>query len=203
MLTQLKNMMVISLLFLLVIGCGPSRKVSRIGVDETTDISGRWNDTDSRLTAQAMVSDVLSRPWLSDFEMNHDGNKPVVIVGTIRNKSSEHIPINTFVKDIERELINSGKVTFVASKQERKEVREERMDQQSHASVETAAELAQETGANFMLQGVISSIVDKFEGRKVIYYQVDMELIDLTKNTKVWMGNKKIKKFIEQAGAKW
>jgi uncharacterized protein (TIGR02722 family) len=203
MLTLSKNIVIISLLFLFFISCGPSRKVSRIGVDETTDISGRWNDTDSRLTAQAMVSDVLSRPWLTDFEMDHDGNKPVVIVGTIRNKSSEHIPVSTFVKDIERELINSGKVTFVASKKERKEVRDERMDQQSHASIETAAELAQETGANFMMQGVISSIVDKFEGQKVVYYQVDMELIDLTKNTKVWMGNKKIKKYIEQAGSKW
>jgi uncharacterized protein (TIGR02722 family) len=203
MFTHSKIVFIVSILSLLLISCGPSRKVSRIGVDETTDISGRWNDTDSRLTAKAMINDVLSRPWLSDFEMNNDGGKPVVIVGEIRNKSSEHIPVNTFIKDIERELVNSGKVTFVASKQERQEVREERMDQQSHASVETAAELAQETGADFMLKGVISSIVDKFEGQKVVYYQVDLELIDLTKNTKVWMGSKKIKKYIEQAGTKW
>ena len=203
MFMQIKNILIIVIAFILVISCGPSRKVSRIGADQTTDISGKWNDTDSRLTAQSMINDVLSRSWIQDFELDHDGNKPVVIVGTVRNKSSEHIPVNTFIKDMERELINSGKVTFVASKQERKEVRDERMDQQSHASIETANELAQETGANFMLQGVISSIVDKFEGQKVVYYQVDIELIDLTKNTKVWMGNKKIKKFIEQSGAKW
>jgi uncharacterized protein (TIGR02722 family) len=203
MFIKAKNVITLSIIFILFISCGPSRKVSRIGADETTDISGRWNDTDSRLTAKAMISDVLSRPWLSDFAMDNDGDKPVVIVGAIRNKSSEHIPINAFVKDIERELVNSGKVTFVASKQERQEVREERMDQQSHSSLETASELAQETGADFMLKGVLSSIVDKFEGQKVVYYQIDMELIDLTKNTKVWMGNKRIKKFIEQAGSKW
>ncbi len=181
---------------------GSSRKVTRIASDETTDISGRWNDTDSRLTAQAMIKDVLSRPWLSDFQMKH-GKKPTVIVGTIRNKSSEHIPVDVFVKDIERELINSGEVTFVASRTEREEVRDERIDQQKHASVETAKELGQEKGADYMLKGTINSIVDSFEGQRVIYYQVDLELIDLESNTKVWIGNKKIKKFIEQDSYKW
>ncbi|HID39231.1 MAG TPA: penicillin-binding protein activator LpoB [Calditrichaeota bacterium] len=181
---------------------GASRKVTRIASDETIDISGRWNDTDSRLTAQAMIKDVLSRPWLSDFQMKN-GKKPTVIVGTIRNKSSEHIPVDVFVKDIERELINSGEVEFVASRSEREEVRDERVDQQKHASVETAKELGQEKGADYMLKGTINSIVDSFEGQRVVYYQVDLELIDLENNTKVWIGNKKIKKFIEQDSYKW
>ncbi len=181
---------------------GPTRQVSRIQADETTDISGRWNDTDSRLTAEAMVSDVLSKPWLSDFKQAN-GSKPVVIVGSIRNKSSEHIPVDAFIKDIEKELINSGQVSFVAGKEQRTEIREERLDQQSHASLETAKQLANETGADFMLQGTINSIVDSFEGRRAVYYQVDLELIDLEKNTKVWIGDKKIKKMIEQDRYKW
>ena len=181
---------------------GSSRKVTRVATDEAIDISGRWNDTDSRMTAETMIKDVLSRPWLSDFQMKH-GKKPTVIVGTIRNKSSEHIPVDVFVKDIERELINSGEVEFVASSREREEVRDERIDQQKHASVETAKELGQEKGADYMLKGTINSIVDSFEGQRVIYYQVDLELIDLEKNTKVWIGSKKIKKFIEQDSYKW
>ena len=181
---------------------GSSRKVTRVATDEAIDISGRWNDTDSRLTAQAMIEDVLSRPWLSDFQMKN-GKKPTVIVGTIRNKSSEHIPVDVFVKDMERELINSGEVQFVASSREREEVRDERIDQQKHASVETAKELGQETGADYMLKGTINSIVDSFEGQRVIYYQVDLELIDLENNTKVWIGSKKIKKYIEQDSYKW
>lgn len=187
----------------LIFNCGgPSRTVSRIQADQTTDISGRWNDTDSRLTAEAMIKDVLSRPWLTDFEMDK-GEKPTVIVGTIRNKSSEHIPVEAFVKDMERELINSGQVEFVASKIERSEVREERLDQQTHASVETAKELGNETGADFMLKGTINSIVDSFEGQKAVYYQVDLELVNMETNSKVWLGNKKIKKMIEQKSAQW
>jgi penicillin-binding protein activator len=187
---------------LFIFGCAPTRNVSRIQVDETTDLSGRWNDTDSRLTAEAMIKDVLSRPWLSDFKMDQE-KRPTVIVGTIRNKSSEHIPVDLFIKDIEKELINSGEVRFVASSAQRDEIRQERLDQQSNASLETAKQLANETGADFMLQGSIDTIEDSFEGKKAMYYQVNLELIDLEKNTKEWVGDKKIKKLIEQSHYKW
>ena len=186
---------------LVLTGCA-STSVTRTSSDEVIDLSGRWNDTDSRLTAEDMVSDVLSRPWLDDFMMN-EGGKPVVIVGSIRNKSSEHIETATFVKDIERELINSGKVRFVASSAERQEVRAEREDQQSNATEDTMSALAAETGADFMLQGVITSITDAIEGRRVVTYNVDMELIDLETNEKVWLNGFKVKKDIKQSKASW
>lgn len=190
-------------ILLLFISCaGPTRTVTRIQTDQVTDLSGRWNDTDARLTAESMIGDVLSRSWLNAFTVSK-GKKPVVIVGTIRNKSSEHIDTGAFTKDIERELLNSGQVTFVASKDERVAVREERMDQQHFASQETVKEWTNETGADFMLIGTISSIVDAVEGQQVVYYQVNMELIDLESNTKAWIGEKKIKKLIEQKGYKW
>jgi len=185
----------------LLAGCA-STSVTRTATDEVIDLSGRWNDTDSRLTAEEMVSDVLSRPWLDDFVMDNSA-KPVVIVGTIRNKSSEHIETATFVKDIERELINSGKVRFVASKVEREEVREEREDQQSQSTEETAKALAAETGADFMLQGVITSITDAVDGKRVVTYKVDMELVHLETNEKVWIGSNEVKKFIKQSKANW
>lgn len=184
-------------LTLFLIGCGSSREVSRIGTNEVVDLSGKWNDTDSRLTAESMVEDVLGRPWLTDF-LTKSGKKPVVIVGNIRNKSSEHIVVDVFVKDIERELVNSGRVSFVASKDEREQVREEREDQQDFSSEETMKKFYKEIGADFLLTGIINSVEDKYEGEKVILYQVDLELIDMEKNLKVWLGNKKIKKFIGQ-----
>ena len=179
-----------------------STTVTRTSTDEVIDLSGRWNDTDSRLTAEEMVSDVLTRPWLDDFTASK-AKKPVVIVGTLRNKSSEHIETATFVKDIERELINSGKVRFVASKIERAEVRDEKEDQQSNAREETAAALAAETGADFMLTGVITSITDAVDGKRVVTYKVDMELIHMETSEKVWIGSNEVKKFIKQSKANW
>lgn len=199
----MKNKWIFLILTLVLIfsGCA-STKVTRTSTDEVIDLSGRWNDTDARLTAEELISDVLSRVWLENFT-SKEGSKPVVIVGTIRNKSSEHIETETFVKEMERELINSGKVRFVASKLEREEVREERVDQQSQATEETAAALAAETGADFMLKGVITSITDAIEGKRVVTYKVDMELIDLESNEKVWIGSNEVKKFIKQSKANW
>lgn len=187
---------------LLLIGCGPSREVSRIGADQQTDLSGKWNDTDSRLVAEQMISSVMSRQWLSDF-VSANNKKPTVIVGTIRNLSSEHIQTDIFVKDIERELVNSGKVTFVASKQEREEVREERLDQQVQATEESAKKLAAEAGADFMLKGSIKDQIDRVDGTESKFYQVDMELVNVETNEKVWIDTKKIKKIVERSGSSW
>lgn len=187
---------------LLLFGCGPSREVSRVAADQQTDLSGKWNDTDSRLVAEQMVSSLAGRPWLNEF-ISANGKKPTVIVGTIRNLSSEHIQTDIFVKDIERELVNSGKVTFVASKQEREEVREERLDQQTQATEETAKKLAAEAGADFMLKGSIKDQVDRVDGKESKFYQVDMELINVETNEKVWIDTKKIKKIVERSGSSW
>ncbi|MBL7149126.1 MAG: penicillin-binding protein activator LpoB [Candidatus Cloacimonetes bacterium] len=188
---------------LVLVGCAaPTRTVSRVAVDEQTDFSGNWNDTDSRLVAEQMVQDLMYRSWVQDFVMDND-RKPVLIVGTIRNFSSEHIQTGTFVKDIERELINSGKIKFVASSQERGEIRQERLEQQSYASDETAKRLAAEAGADFMLQGGIKSNVDASGGKAAKFYQVDMELINVETNEKVWIGSKEIKKIVQKSKAKW
>ena len=81
---------------LLVAGCGT--KVTRIDVDETVDLSGAWNDTDSRLVAEEMIADALSQPWTLNFA-SQSGRAPVVIVGTVRNFSHEHINMS-----VEREI---------------------------------------------------------------------------------------------------
>jgi penicillin-binding protein activator len=187
---------------LMMAGCGGGKTVTRIAVDETTDLSGNWNDTDARLTSKTMIEDCLSRPWISDFLIK-EGRKPVVTVGTISNRSSEHIDTETFTTDFERELINAGKVKFVASPKQRDEIRNERMEQQKYASDETAKRLAQEIGADFMLKGAIKSITDQVSGKMTKFYQVDLELIHVETNEKVWIGDKKIKKGIAQSKTKW
>lgn len=184
---------------LAVTGC--KTKVKRVAADETIDLSGRWNDKDSQLVSAEMISDIATRPWIEEFTAKN-GKKPVIIVGTIRNLSSEHIETETFAKDLERELVNNGRVTFVASKLERGELREERMEQQTWSSAETQKRLAAETGADYMLQGGIKSIIDQ-EGRESVkFYQVDMELIHLESNEKVWIGDKKIKKLVKKRSFK-
>jgi penicillin-binding protein activator len=187
---------VLAVLALVMVSCS-STKVSRVDTASVTDLSGRWNDTDSRLVAEAMVKEALSQPWLENAAKAR-GRQPVVIIGTIANRSHEHISVQTFISDLERELTNSQRVTFVAGKGARDEIRDERRDQAVHALESTQKPPGKEFGADYLLRGTISTIEDELEGTKAVFYQVDLEMIDLTNNVKSWFGQKKIKKVIER-----
>jgi len=191
---------IISALFIIMAGCG--KKVSRIGSDTTIDLSGNWNDTDSRLTAEEMLNDCLTRPWYQASLRAKNGENPTIVIGQIRNLSTEHINTGTFINDIQRVLINSGKVDFVANAEERKQLRSEIDDQKGNATDETAKERGQETGADIMLTGSLNSIIDQSGGEQVKFYQIDLELTDLQSHKKLWIGNKKIKKLVEKSALK-
>ncbi len=186
-------------LLLAVAGSACSTRVDRLDAGDVKDLSGAWNDTDSRLVSEEMIRDSLSRAWLQEWDRSNGGKRPAVIVGEIRNLSHEHINVNTFTSDMERALINSGKVDFVASRAERKGVREERKDQDIHAREDTRKAMGQELGADFMLSGTINTIVDPSGSTQVRYYQVNLTLISLTDNRKVWVGQKEIKKLVTRS----
>ncbi len=188
---------IVVLFSVFVFGCSSSRQVSRVSADSVTDVSGDWNDTDSRLVSETMIKDLTAAGWVDNFTQDA-GKKPTVIVGRITNRTYEHIDVTTFVKDLERSLLNDGVVNFVASSGEREQIRDERKDQAREASEETQKTPGQESGADFMLIGNISSIVDKEGGEAVKYYQINMELVNIETNQKVWIGEKKIKKIVSQ-----
>ena len=179
-------------------GCSTT-KVSRVEAGKEIALTDRWNDEDSRQVADAMIDDMLSFPWLRDFERQHKGDRATVIVQHVANKSHEHIATDTFVNDIKRALIRSGKVDFVAGGEEREAVREEKKQQDVYASEKSRVEMGQETGANFALSGSINSFVDQIEGKRVTFYQVDLKLINLKTTREVWNGQKQIKKFMERS----
>ena len=127
----------------------------------------------------------------------------MVIVGTVKNETMEHINTATFVEEMERALINSGKVEFVASKDERGELRQERLEQDEFASEETRKAFGREIGADFMLSGVLNSIVDSQSAKAVVYYQVNLKLINIETNQIVWNGQQKIKKYVKRSKTSW
>ncbi len=180
------------------VACG-GKSVRRIDPESTTDLSGYWNDTDSRLVARDMIKDCLNHPWIQQHVMRTQ-DKPVVIVGLVRNRSTEHIQTGTFIKDLERAYINSGQVRVVASALEREDLREERFEQQDWSSEETRKKLREETGADYMLSGTIEVIIDREGGTEVKFYQVDLNLTDIETNERVWVGQSKIKKEISRSG---
>lgn len=189
-------LMLISVAALMLNGC--STEVKRVGVEEVKDLSGNWNDTDSRLVSEEMIRDSLSTGWIDRHEKK-SSKAPAVIIGNIRNLSHEHINTNTFVSDLERAFVNSGRVDVVASKTEREGIREERADMDLNASESSRKEMGKETGADYMLIGTINTIIDASGSEQIRFYQVDLTLVSLADNRKVWTGQKKLKKDVKDA----
>jgi len=180
---------------MLVASC--SRQVTRVSTDETIDISGNWNNSDSRLVAADLTDKILNANWINTHQQEHQGKRPVVIVGFVQNKSHEHIDAETFVKDVESAFIQTQKVRLVQGGKKREELRAEKEDQQTNATVSSMKKFGLENGADYILQGSINSIVDAHKRQKVVYYQVNLELTNIQTNEVVWIGEKKIAKYVK------
>jgi len=198
MMSTVRNAAAITLLALLA-GC-TGTKVTRVAANTTIDLSGKWNDADSRMVSEEMLKDCLDRPWYQSWQTK--GKLPTVVVGELRNMSHEHINMETFINDLQRVLVNSGKVEFVADSKERQTLRDEVASQAGNATEATRKAAHEETGADLMLTGSINSIVDAEGDKSVIFYQIDLELIDIQSHRKVWIGDKKIKKYVERDAVK-
>jgi hypothetical protein len=193
----------LAVLATLAAGACNNKRVARIDPTSVTDLSGRWNDADSRLVAAALVDQALGAPWLGRAAAARGGRPPAVVVGGFRNATMEHIPVATFTRDLERAFVNGGAVTVVASREERASVRAERADQQVFAAADGRVRPAKEQGARYMLQGDVQAIEDAEGRERVVYYQIDAALVDLESNEKVWVGQQRIKKYIDRRRVGW
>ncbi len=179
-----------------VFACSPS--VKRVETNLVKDVGGGWNDTDAQMVAQEMITDCLNGGWYNKYVTRY-AKEPVVIVGTVVNNSMEHINTGVFIEEMQRALINSAKVDFVASASERGEVRTERLEQDEFASEATRKAFGKEVGADFMLSGVLNSVVDKSGSKSLVFYQVNLKLINIETNQIVWNGQKQIKKYVKRS----
>ena len=196
----MKKLFIALLICPFLLACGT--KVKRMEIEQVKDVSGSWNDTDSREVAKTMIDECLNGAWYAKALKEKDGKDPVVIVGTVRNDSMEHINTNTFIEELQRALINSGKVEFVASKDERGEIREERLEQDEYASEASRKAFGEEVGADYMLSGILSDIKDQEGSKSVVFYQVNLKLINIETNKILWNGQKQIKKYVNKKAFK-
>lgn len=192
--TNLTKSILFLLLTLGIFCCAPT--VQRVSEKSVNDLSGRWNETDARLTAEQISNELQQHAWYNDFSAENKGKKPVIIVGMITNKSHEHIEAEVFCKDIETAIVNSGRMKLVQNGGKRSELRAEIADQQNFASDATMKKFGKATGADFILQGTINSIVDEKGKEKTVFYKINLELTNLQSNEVVWIGNKEIKKYL-------
>ncbi|HMN40727.1 MAG TPA: hypothetical protein PKE29_07750 [Phycisphaerales bacterium] len=178
--------------------CGGStyRDIKRVDPETVVDVDYRFNDSDAREIWQKMSNDSTFRGWIDRWMAEHGGQRPVIIVGPVRNNTQDYINPLTFTRNMEREMLNSGRVRVVAAKGDRPDLREERMQGQEWNTPASRKAMKNEQGADLMLMGEINSIPARSpSGRTVVqYYQCNLDLTDLESNEKVWIGSVDIKK---------
>lgn len=180
-----------------------SSSVRRVDSDTRIDLSGYWNDTDVRIVCETLINDCLRSPRIAQAAAAKR-SLPVIIVGSFRNQSDEHIDTSIISKRMEAAILNSGMADFVASDSERDEIRKERAEQLDWASEETVKEYANETGADFFLTGSVKTIVDRAGNQATRTYFVYAELTDIESNRVIWIGeNDSIKKLLTNATVKF
>lgn len=178
-------------------GC-KSRTVTRADPAEVRDLDYRFDEDDARQVANTMVREAMTH----DGWMRQHAQRPVLILGTVRNETSDYLDSKLFTKQIERALINSGRVRIVAARDERGEIRDERRQGLDWSRPETVKQQAYELGADFMMIGRVGENIERSrDGRqRIVYYQVNLEIIDLESNEKVWIGETKIEKRVRDRG---
>lgn len=177
-------------------------RVTRSVDNQPSDLSGKWNETDSKLVSNHMINDLLSDSWSNEF-FNQKGRKPVIGLGKVLNRTTEHISTQTFIKDIELALQRSDAVEIAATGRAKKEARAEKEDQVAHNLHPAGTRIYLEKEVDFLLRGYIHSVEDQLKNVKTVFYQVDLELVSVATNDKVWNGQKRIKKTIEKPLLKW
>jgi uncharacterized protein (TIGR02722 family) len=189
------NLIVVLIFLVLCISCQP-RTVTRINPDTQIDLSGRWNDSDSRLVADKMINDLFDSERFKEYT-TENGKKPTIVVGIIRNKTSEHIDAANYIKKFEMAIYNSNFADLVESDEFRDKLRQERAEQQDFADPATMAQWGKEIGADLMLFGEMSSETDEYNKRRVVNYVTTLFLTDIETNKRVWYGQHEIKKMVK------
>ena len=181
-------------------GCSKNWQVKRIDPDTVVDLDYRFDDDDAREIARGMIADALSKPWISEHMAVHE-KRPMIVVGSVKNETEDYIDPDLFTDVIQEELLNSGKVRFVAERDLRAELRQERLDDQEFLDPATIKQAAMEKGADYMMLGRIKDVKERSNnGKRVIsFYQVTLELIDIETNEKVWIESREIKKTAKRA----
>jgi len=176
-------------------GCG-GKTITRTESGAAKDLSGKWNDVDTKNTASEIVAKAMKAPWPDAFQAEHK-RKPIIVIGKfpVRTNGDEQINTSLITNALEEEFVNSGKIRVLSDPEETRKILE---DQAAYA--EKSKELGKELAADMILNGEIGVQNDQ-EGRESVkFYVVSFKLTDIQTRELIWKSsNTPIRKEIEQS----
>lgn len=185
--------LVVGLMLLIALGC-TTFKGEYADPKSVEIVDESWNETDGRVVAEKVVQNMLAQPWLGRYQAKTK-QRPIVVVGDVENRTDEHIDTQALVSYIADELINSGSVRFVDGEAREQILKEMRHQTESGEVAKSAAkQRGQQIGADFLLVGFVSSTAQVQKKLKLVTYQIQFRLTDLTTSEIIWSNKELIKK---------
>lgn len=172
-------------------GCGP-KAFTKGGYDDPNKVillDDKFGENDMQLISNQLVDSLSKSDKIAKLSQ-----PPVVMVGRVRNRTSEHIDVKSITDKIRTALIKSGKFRF-ADKEAREELAEE-YEYQGGKFVDkkSAKGAGKQIGVDFLITGDVASNVQEVGKDKVVYYKTTLNLINLETNIIEWSDEKEIRK---------
>lgn len=173
-------------------GCTTTGNVSYGDAQAVETLTTDFGSTDLQMIATKMVDDMLSFPPV--VQMTHS-RRPVMFVDRIKNKTQEHIDTESITDTIQSKLINSGKFRFVDMTSVGAMADQIAYQKQSGmVNQTTSVRTGNHVGAEYMLNGNLSSIVKNAGGKSDVYYKFTLKLQNIQTGIVEWTSEKEIRK---------
>ncbi len=134
-----------------------------------------WNTTDSELIVDSLIVEILNSKKIKEFEKKQ---KPVIIVGKIENLSNEEIDTSLLEKNLERGLLNSGKVTFITSKEQREKIRNNRKARSSFSVKKEFGKYLKPLKSDLFIDGKFELIIDSLNISVTKKYKLSVQIFN-------------------------
>jgi uncharacterized protein (TIGR02722 family) len=151
-------------------------------------LDDQFNENDMQLIAKKMIES------MAGSNIAGSNGAPVVMIGKMRNRTSEHIDMTMLSNKVRTQLVQSGRFRF-ADVQNRGDIAEEYEYQQSgYVDPDQARGPGSQTGAEYLLTGTLTANVQQVGKNKLVYYKATFQLTNLLTSEIAWTDEKEIRK---------
>jgi uncharacterized protein (TIGR02722 family) len=173
-----------------VLAAGCAQPTTRYGDARAPEtVTNTFGSTDLQLIAESMTRSMLQTPVIVASGL------PIVTVQDVKNKTSEYIDTRAITDTIRVELQKSGKVRFaVDATAMSQQVEEIKRQQSEFFAKEQAVEKGRMVGAQYRMEGNITSIVKVVKDVKDVYYKFNLQLWNIQNGLLEWTDEKEIRK---------
>jgi len=153
-------------------------------------VTNQFGSTDLQTIAESMTRSLLQSQAITR------GNRPLITVADVKNKTSEYIDTRSVTDSIRAQLLKSGSVRFAIDADAMQSQTDEliRQNQTGLYKKNTTKKIGQMQGADYRLEGNITSIVKQSSSIKDVYYKFSLVLVGIESGVLEWADEKEIRK---------